>query len=73
MTDSSIKHQRGGNRGFVNIVIKKINDILSDDILIDLDDSKSKIRSYQETLRQKSATLQKLHADTLCPSLPKKN
>ena len=61
----SIKNQRAGHRGFVNKVIKKINDVLSDDIIVDLNDNISKLRSYQTTLRQKSETLQKLHADAL--------
>ena len=41
------------------------NDVLSDDIIMDLNENKSKLRSYQASLRQKSETLQKLDADAL--------
>ena len=61
----SIKNQRAGHRGFVTKVIKKINGVLSDDIIMDLNEKKSKLRSYQASSRKKSETLQKLHADTL--------
>ena len=54
----SLKSQRAGHRGFVNIAVKKTQEVISREFS-EFYDNKSKLRSYQDTLRQK------LHTDAL--------
>ena len=58
----TLKNQRSGNRGFVNGVIQKIQNVVMLDVT-----EKNKIHALalKETLRQKSETLNNIHMEWL--------